>query len=143
MDSLSNLRNYHSQPRHRVCPPPLVPKARKSSGVMRGGIVSHRRSCRDVSRDCYDEWSERFGEVCFDACVVNRWTSNKSGKRVRGGQSRTLQRNVEIFDDADRVLAACSRWVWFCRWQIAFGSSRFQLWNLRKLMRRKIVEINI
>lgn len=77
-----------------VCLSPAVREPRKSSGVMRGGIVPIDAAVASlgVGRDCYDEWSEYFGEssvlASMPLCrlVANRWTSNKSGKRVRAAK---------------------------------------------------------
>lgn len=77
-----------------LCLSPAVREPRKSSSVMRGGIVPIDAAVASLGagRDCYDEWSEYFGESSVLASmllcrlVANRWTSNKSGKRVRAAK---------------------------------------------------------
>ena len=133
----------------------LFPKLVKARPGNERRDRSHRRSCRDVSRDCYDEWSERSRRSLVPASmplslidelrtrVVNEYEREIGEGREGGGarpRSRELWNETWKFSrKATRIafVAACSRWVW-CRWKgrslldfrLCCGGSVMLAWKL-------------
>lgn len=127
----------------------LFPKLVKSRPGNERRDRSHRRSCRDVSRDCYDEWSERFRRSLVPASmplslidelrtrVVNEYERDEGGGHAPARVNGTLERNVEIFTKSDADRGVFSMSLMSVKGEITLG-----FWSLLRclLMASKLVD---